>query len=221
MIMDNKKNKLFLSSPHMSGNEQKYVQEAFDLNWIDPLGTNVDGFEREIASYNSIKDAAVLVSGTAAIHLALRLLGVGSDDTVFCSSLTFVASANPILYQDATPVLIDSEKDSWNMSPQALERALREASEKGDLPKAIIIVHLYGQSAQMDELVTICEAYGVPIIEDAAESLGSEYKGRKSGTHGQYGIYSFNGNKIITSDRKSTRLNSSHVAISYAVFCLK
>src|SRR5690625_7345983 len=128
----------------MSGNEQKYVQEAFDLNWIAPLGTNVDGFEREIASYNSIKDAAVLVSGTAAIHLALRLLKVGSEDTVFCSSLTFVASANPIFYQGATPVLIDSEKETWNMSPQALKRAFRGAEEKGELPKAVIIVHLYG-----------------------------------------------------------------------------
>src|SRR5690625_4816785 len=213
-----KTNKIFLSSPHMSGNEQKYVQEAFDLNWIAPLGTNVDGFEREIASYNSIKDAAVLVSGTAAIHLALRLLKVGSDDTVFCSSLTFVASANPILYQDATPVLIDSEKDSWNMSPQALERALRGASEKGDLPKAVIIVHLYGQSAQMDELVTICEAYGVPIIEDAAESLGSEYKGRKSGTHGQYGIYSFNGNKIITSSGGGALISNDEEALEQARF---
>src|SRR5690625_6565007 len=149
--------KIFLSSPHMSGNEQKYVQEAFDLNWIAPLGTNVDGFEREIASYNSIKDAAVLVSGTAATHLALRLLEVGYADTVFCSSLTFVASANPIIYQDATPVLIDSEKDSWNMSPQALERALRDASERDDLPKAVIIVHLSGQGAQMDELGTTSE----------------------------------------------------------------
>lgn len=216
--MDNKNNKLFLSSPHMSGNEQKYVQEAFDLNWIAPLGTNVDGFEREIASYNSIKDAAVLVSGTAAIHLALRLLEIGSDDTVFCSSLTFVASANPILYQDATPVLIDSEKDSWNMSPQALECALREASEKGNLPKAVIIVHLYGQSAQMDELVTICETYGVPIIEDAAESLGSEYKGRKSGTHGQYGIYSFNGNKIITSSGGGALISNDEEALKQARF---
>jgi len=210
--------KIFLSSPHMSGNEQKYVQEAFDLNWIAPLGTNVDGFEREIASYNSIKDAAVLVSGTAAIHLALRLLEVDSDDTVFCSSLTFVASANPIIYQDATPVLIDSEKDSWNMSPQALERALKEASEKGNLPKAVIIVHLYGQSAQMDELVTICQTYGVPIIEDAAESLGSEYKGRKSGTHGQYGIYSFNGNKIITSSGGGALISNDEAALKQARF---
>src|SRR5690625_553958 len=142
--MSNNK-KIFLSSPHMSGNEQKYIQEAFDLNWIAPLGNNVDGFERELANYNSIKDSAALISGTAAIHIALKLLEVGPEDTVFVSSLTFVASVNPILYEDATPVLIDSEADTWNMSPQALERALREAKENNKLPKAVIVVHLYGQ----------------------------------------------------------------------------
>src|SRR5699024_5591066 len=161
------RDRIFLSSPHMSGNEQKYIQEAFDLNWIAPLGNNVDGFEKELAQYNDIKDVAVVNSGTAAIHLALRLLDVGPGDTVFCSSLTFVASTNPILYQGATPVLIDSELDTWNMSPEALERALAVARERGELPKAVIVVHLFGQSAKMDELVEICDAYGVPIIEDA------------------------------------------------------
>jgi len=137
------KERIFLSSPHMSGREQKYIQEAFDLNWIAPLGNNVDGFERELAEYNSISDAAVVVSGTAAIHLALRLLKVGKGDIVFCSSLTFVASVNPVLYQGATPVLIDSEPETWNMSPQALERALKDDKSNGKLPKAVIVVHLY------------------------------------------------------------------------------
>src|SRR5690625_198899 len=150
-----KSKKVFLSSPHMSGNEQKYIQDAFDLNWIAPLGNNVDGFEKELANYNSIKDCAVLISGTAAIHLALRLLEVGIEDTVFVSSLTFVASVNPILYQGATPVLIDSEKDTWNISPQALERALKDAKENNKLPKTVIVVHLYRQSAQTNELITI------------------------------------------------------------------
>ncbi|WP_164667679.1 DegT/DnrJ/EryC1/StrS family aminotransferase [Virgibacillus doumboii] len=190
--------RLFLSSPHMSGNEQKYIQEAFDLNWVAPLGNNVDGFECELASYNSINGASVVTSGTAAIHLALRLLNVGTDDTVFCSSLTFVASANPILYQGANPVLIDSEMDTWNMSPKALKRAFEDAEKNGELPKAVVIVNLYGQSARMEVLMDICNSYGVPVIEDAAESLGSEYKGRKSGTFGKFGIFSFNGNKIIT-----------------------
>src|SRR5690625_127239 len=196
--MSHKNERIFLSSPHMSGKEQKYIEEAFDLNWIAPLGNNVDGLEQELANYNSIEDAAVVTSGNAAIHLALRLLDVGTEDTVFCSSLTFVASANPILYQGATPVLIDSEMETWNMSPVALERALQDAKANGKLPKAVIVVHLYGQSAKMNELVAICDAYGVPIVEDAAESLGSTYKGKMSGTFGEIGIFSFNGNKIIT-----------------------
>ncbi|WP_373893837.1 DegT/DnrJ/EryC1/StrS family aminotransferase [Virgibacillus sp. CBA3643] len=214
--MQNKR--IFLSSPHMSGNEQKYIQEAFDLNWIAPLGNNVNGLERELAAYNSVKDAAVVASGTAAIHLTLRLLDVGTDDTVFCSSLTFVASANPILYQGATPVLIDSEMDTWNMSPKALERALGDAKESGKLPKAVIIVHLYGQSARIDELVEICDSYGVPVIEDAAESLGSTYKGRKSGTFGTYGILSFNGNKIITTSGGGAIISNDEEALKKSRF---
>lgn len=190
--------RIFLSSPHMSGNEQPYIQEAFDTNWIAPLGKNVDEFEKGLAAYSGSAGASVVTSGTAAIHLALRLLDVGPGDIVFCSSLTFIASVNPVLYQGGTPVFIDSEPETWNMSVPALERALSEAKKTGKLPKAVIIVNLYGQSARMDELVELCDSYGVPVIEDAAESLGSEYKGRKSGTFGKFGIYSFNGNKIIT-----------------------
>ncbi|MFC7365189.1 MULTISPECIES: DegT/DnrJ/EryC1/StrS family aminotransferase [Bhargavaea] len=190
--------RIFLSAPHMSGNEQKYINHAFETNWIAPLGPNVNAFEEELASYASTHGAAALSSGTAAIHLALDLLGVGKGDTVFCSSLTFIASANPIVYLGAEPVFIDSEPETWNMSPVALENAFRDAEAVGELPKAIVIVNLYGQSAKMDELIDICDRYGVPVVEDAAESLGSTYKGRKSGTFGKFGVYSFNGNKIIT-----------------------
>src|SRR5690625_1529381 len=216
--MTNKAKRIFLSPPHMSGNEQKYIQEAFDLNWIAPLGNNVEAFEQGLADYNNINGASVVSSGTAAIHLALRLLKVGSEDTVFCSSLTFVASANPIFYQGATPVLIDSEKETWNMSPQALKRAFRDAEEKGELPKAVIIVHLYGQSARMDELLDICNSYGVPVIEDAAESLGTTYKGQKSGTFGKYGILSFNGNKIITTSGGGALISNDEAALKQATF---
>ncbi|WP_330501353.1 aminotransferase class I/II-fold pyridoxal phosphate-dependent enzyme [Peribacillus frigoritolerans] len=190
--------RIFLSSPHMSGNEQKYINEAFESNWIAPLGPNVDAFEKELAEYAGTKDAAALSSGTAAIHLALQLLDVKQNDKVFCSSLTFIASANPIVYQKAEPVFIDSEPDTWNMSPKALERALVDAKQQGNLPKAVIVVNLYGQSAKMDQIVSLCNQYRVPIIEDAAESIGSTYKGKKSGTFGKFGVYSFNGNKIIT-----------------------
>lgn len=210
--------RIFLSSPHMSGNEQKYIQEAFDLNWIAPLGNNVNGLEKDLAEYNSIKDAAVVTSGTAAIHLALRLLNVGREDTVFVSSLTFVASANPILYQGATPVLIDSEMDTWNMSPVALERALREANVDGKLPKAVIVVNLYGQSAKIDEIMALCDEYGVPVIEDAAESLGSKYKGQNSGTFGKFGVFSFNGNKIITTSGGGALVSNDEEALKQARF---
>ncbi|MER2108655.1 MAG: aminotransferase class I/II-fold pyridoxal phosphate-dependent enzyme [Solibacillus sp.] len=191
-------NRILLSSPHMGGTEQKYVQEAFDTNWIAPLGANVNGFEQELAAYVGTKAASATSSGTGAIHLALDLLGVRAGDTVFCSTLTFIASANPILYLGAKPVFIDSEPTTWNMSPQALEQAFKEAEIENNLPKAVIIVNLYGQSARMDEIMAICERYDVPVVEDAAESLGSTYKGKASGTFGKFGIYSFNGNKIIT-----------------------
>ncbi|MDT3698295.1 MAG: aminotransferase class I/II-fold pyridoxal phosphate-dependent enzyme [Thermincola sp.] len=182
----------------MSGLEQQYIAEAFATNWIAPLGPNVDMFEREVADYLDIAGAVALSSGTAAIHLALRLLNIGPGDVVFCSTLTFIASANPILYQGAEPVFIDSEPESWNMSPAALARAFDNADKMGKIPKAVIVVNLYGQSADMEPLSEICRRYNVPIIEDAAESFGATYGDRASGTFGKYGIFSFNGNKIIT-----------------------
>lgn len=190
--------RIWLSPPHTSGREQDFINEAFTTNWIAPLGPHVDAFEAEIAAYAQVKGAAAVSSGTAAIHLALTLLGAGKGDLVFCSSLTFVASANPISYTGAKPVFIDSEPDTWNMSPSALERALSEAARAGNLPKAVIVVHLYGQSAKMNEIMEACGRYEVPVIEDAAESLGSLYYGKASGSMGRFGIYSFNGNKIIT-----------------------
>ncbi|MGX7419740.1 aminotransferase class I/II-fold pyridoxal phosphate-dependent enzyme [Carnobacterium gallinarum] len=190
--------RILLSSPHMSGNEQNYIKDAFDTNWIAPLGPNVDQFEKDIAAYAGVKGASVTSSGTGAIHLALDILGVGQGDSVFCSSFTFIASANPALYLGAELTFIDSETDTWNMSPKALEHALSDAKKANQLPKAIIVVNLYGQSAQMDELLEIANHFHVPIVEDAAESLGADYKGKKSGTLGKIGIYSFNGNKIIT-----------------------
>jgi dTDP-4-amino-4,6-dideoxygalactose transaminase len=189
---------ILLSSPHLGTHERDFVEEAFRTNWIAPLGPNVDAFERELAEAVGVRYAAAVSSGTAAIHLALILLGVGRGDEVFCSALTFAASANPIAYQGAEPVFIDSEPDSWNMSPSALEDALRDARSRRKLPRAVIVVNLYGQSANMDPIVGLCSSFGVPIIEDAAESLGALYKGRSSGTLGRIGVYSFNGNKIIT-----------------------
>lgn len=190
--------RILLSSPHMGGTEEKYVQEAFDTNWIAPLGNNVNEFENQVKEFTGSKAACALSSGTAGIHIALDLLGVQQDDVVFCSSLTFIASANPILYLGAEPVFIDSDLESWNMSPIALEKAFKAYEEKGKLPKAVVIVNLYGQSAKMDELMAICDRYNVPVVEDAAESLGATYKGKMSGTFGKLGIFSFNGNKIIT-----------------------
>jgi pyridoxal phosphate-dependent aminotransferase EpsN len=213
-----KKDKIFLSPPHMSGREMHYIKEAFDSNWIAPLGPNVDAFEKEVANYVGTNDGIAVSSGTAAIHLALSLLGVAKGDTVFCSTLTFVASANPILYLGAEPVFIDSELDTWNMSPLALKRALHDAQQEGNLPKAVIVVNLYGQSAKMDALLLICNFYGVPLIEDAAESLGATYKGKASGTFGKYGIYSFNGNKIITTSGGGMLVSDNIASIQTARF---
>jgi dTDP-4-amino-4,6-dideoxygalactose transaminase len=190
--------RIWLSSPHLGEEEIAFVDEAFKTNWIAPLGPNVDGFERELAAHVGIGHAAALSSGTAALHLGLVLLGVQAGDTVFCSSLTFVASCNPILYCGATPVFIDAEPETWNMSAAALERAFEAARREGRMPRCVILVNLYGQSADMDALLPICERYSVPVLEDAAESLGGRYKGRSSGTFGRIGVYSFNGNKIIT-----------------------
>lgn len=187
-----------MSSPHMGGTEEAYVKEAFDTNWIAPLGFNVTQFEQQIKEYTGTGGACALSSGTAGIHLALDLLGVEPGDYVFCSSLTFIASANPITYLGGKPVFIDSEIDSWNMSPKALEKALQIYAAKRQLPKAVVIVNLYGQSARMEKLLPICRKYNVPVVEDAAESLGAVYRGQNSGTFGDIGIFSFNGNKIIT-----------------------
>ncbi|MBD5444178.1 MAG: aminotransferase class I/II-fold pyridoxal phosphate-dependent enzyme [Lachnospiraceae bacterium] len=178
----------------MHGEEQEFVKEAFDTNWVAPLGPNVNGLEKEMAVYTGAGFASALSSGTAAIHLALRILGVGEGDIVFVPSLTFSATCNPIIYEKATPVFIDSEEDTWNMSPQALEKAF----EKYKTPKAVIVVHLYGTPAKLDEIMEICKKHNVTLIEDAAESLSSTYKGKHTGTFGKIGIYSFNGNKIIT-----------------------
>jgi len=188
--------RIYLSSPHMSdeGYEMQYIKEAFDTNWIAPLGPNVNEFEKELASKVGAKHAAALSSGTAAIQMALKAAGVGTGDIVFCQSLTFSATANPIIYQNATPVFIDSDYETWNMDPNALE----EAFEKYPDVKAVLVVHLYGLSADMDKIMEICNKHEVPVIEDAAESLGTLYKGKYTGTIGEYGVFSFNGNKIIT-----------------------
>ncbi len=202
----------------MSGKELRYIKEAFETNWIAPLGPNVDAFEKEVAQYVGVNEAVAVSSGTAAIHLALSLLGVESGDKVFCSSLTFIASANPIIYQGAEPIFIDSEPQTWNMSPNALQRAFHDADKDGILPKAVIVVNLYGQSAKMDEIVAICNQYDVPIIEDAAESLGAMYKGKASGTFGKFGIYSFNGNKIITTSSGGMLVSDDYEALMKARF---
>ncbi len=193
------KNKIWLSSPHMGGTEQKYVQEAFETNWIAPLGPHVNGFELELKEYlKEDTEVACLSSGTASLHLALILAGVKSKDEVLCQSFTFSASANPIIYQGAKPIFIDSEKDTWNMCPVALEEAILARIAAGKKPKAIIVVHLYGMPAKIDEILKIAKKYSIVLIEDSAEALGSTYKGQKCGTFGDFGILSFNGNKIIT-----------------------
>ena len=190
--------RIYLSSPHMSGDEQKYIKEAFDQNWIAPLGPNVDGFEQEIGQYLSVKHVAALSSGTSAIHLALIILNIKQGDEVLVSSFTFSATVNPIVYQGAVPVLIDSEPDTWNMDPDLLEEAIIDRIRKNKKPKALIIVHLYGMPANLYKLLPIAEKYEIPVIEDAAEALGSRYRGKYCGTFGIMGILSFNGNKIIT-----------------------
>lgn len=193
------KNKIYLSSPHMGGNELKFVNEAFESNWIAPLGPNVTEFENSLENYlGPGNHVAALSSGTAAIHLALILLGISRDDEVLCQSMTFSASANPIVYQGATPVFIDSEPDTWNMCPDFLESAILDRQKKGKKPKAIIAVHLYGMPYKVEEIRNIAIKYDIPIIEDSAEALGSSYKGQKCGTFGDISILSFNGNKIIT-----------------------
>ena len=190
--------KIWLSSPHMSGREMRYINEAFDTNWVSPLGPNVTGFEQELASYLKVNHCAALVSGTAALHMALINLGVAYGDEVVCQSFTFSASANPIVYQGATPVFVDSEPETWNMDPNLLEVAIKDRIAKGKKPKAIIAVHLYGMPAKIDEILSVAQRYEIPVVEDAAEAIGSTYRGKNCGTFGVMGALSFNGNKIIT-----------------------
>jgi dTDP-4-amino-4,6-dideoxygalactose transaminase len=189
---------ILLSTPHMGEQELKFVQEAFETNWIAPVGPHVDAFEQEFCQVVGASHAAAVSSGTAALHLALRLVGVEAGDEVFCSTLTFIASASPIVYLGAKPVFIDSDRNSWNLDPGLLQEALEQRARMGKLPKALVLVHLYGQSADLDPIVDLCQQYGVALVEDAAEALGATYKGRAPGTFGKVGIYSFNGNKIIT-----------------------
>ncbi len=212
-------NKIWLSSPHMGGTEEQYVKEAFDTNWIAPLGPNVDGFEKDLSTYlgNDVHVAA-LSSGTAALHLALIILGVKAGDEVICQSMTFSASANPIAYQGATPVFVDSEALTWNMSPKYLEEAIKDRISKGKKPKAIIVVHLYGMPAEMDLIMEVADRYEIPVVEDAAEALGSSYKGWKLGTFGAMSILSFNGNKIITTSGGGALVSTNEEWIKKARF---
>ncbi|RFM33655.1 DegT/DnrJ/EryC1/StrS family aminotransferase [Chitinophaga silvisoli] len=210
--------KIWLSSPHMGGEELTFVNEAFAANWIAPLGPNVDGFEAELSNVTGVKHVAALSSGTSALHLALILAGVGREDEVICQSMTFSASANPIMYVGALPVFVDSEKDTWNMDPDLLEEVIIDRIKKGKKPKAIIVVHLYGMPAKMEEIVAIARKYEITLIEDAAEALGSSYKGTACGAFGDYGILSFNGNKIITTSGGGALISNDEAAVRQARF---
>lgn len=212
------KSKIWLSSPHIGSNELQYVNEAFATNWIAPLGPHVNAFEQGLQIETQTKNAAALSSGTSALHLALILLGVKAGDTVFCQSITFSASANPIAYQGAIPVFIDSEQDTWNMDPALLRTALEEAKQICNLPKAIIPVHLYGMPAKMDEIIAIANEYGVPVIEDAAEALGANINDKPCGSFGEFGVLSFNGNKIITTSGGGALLSDNGALIEKARF---
>ncbi len=210
--------KIWLSSPHIGTNELQYVNEAFTTNWIAPLGPHVNAFEKGLQDQTQTKHAAALSSGTSALHLALILLGVKSGDIVFCQSITFSASANPIAYQGAMPVFIDSENDTWNMDPVLLRTALQEAKQNGQLPKAIIPVHLYGMPAKMKEILSVANEYGVPVVEDAAEALGSSINNKPCGSFGEFGVLSFNGNKIITTSGGGALLSENEEMIEKARF---
>lgn len=211
--------KIYLSSPHMGGKEQSFVNEAFETNWVAPLGPNVEGFEKDLESYlGNGSHVAALSSGTAALHLALILLGVEKGDEVICQSFTFSASANPIVYLGATPIFVDSEPDTWNICPNHLEEAIKDRIAKGKKPKAIIAVHLYGMPYKVDEIKKISEKYDIPIVEDSAEALGSSYKGQKCGTFGDISILSFNGNKIITTSGGGALVSQSLKHKQKAIF---
>ena len=209
-------NRIYLSSPHMSGAEEAHVADAFASNWVAPLGPHVDAFEREFAAVVGSSHAAALSSGTAALHLALLLAGVGPGDEVLVSTLTFSASVNPIRYLGAQPVFIDSERTSWNLDAALVEEALVERARAGRLPAAVVVVHLYGQSADMDPILGVCRRYGVPVVEDAAEALGATYKGKSPGTFGASGIFSFNGNKIITTSGGGMLVSEDEALVAHA-----
>ena len=209
---------ILLSTPHMGELEQKFVQEAFDTNWIAPVGPHVDAFEQEFCEVVGAKHAAAVTSGTAALHLALKLIGVGSGDEVFCSTLTFIATASPITYLGAKPVFIDSDRTSWNLNANLFREALDKRAKLGNLPKAVVIVHLYGQSCDIDPILEACNIYGIPLIEDAAESLGASYKGRSPGSFGKIGIFSFNGNKIITTSGGGMLVSDDQTLVEKARF---
>ena len=209
---------ILLSTPHMGEQELEFVKEAFETNWIAPVGPHVDAFEQEFSQVVGASHAAAVSSGTAALHLALRLVGVESFDEVFCSTLTFIATANPITYLGAKPVFIDSDRTSWNMNPDLLRETLERRARLGRLPKAVVLVHLYGQSADIDPILEACQRYEVALIEDAAESLGATYKGRSPGTLGKIGIYSFNGNKIITTSGGGMLVSDDPDLVSQARF---
>ncbi len=210
--------RIYLSPPHMGSEEKKLLIDAFDSNWIAPLGPHVDAFEKEMAQYLGARHAAALSSGTAAVHLALILSNVQQGDDVICQSFTFCGSANPIMYLKANPIFVDSEKDSWNMDPNLLEQAIKEGIQKGKKPKAVIAVHLYGQPAKLDDVLALCRQYEIPFIEDAAEALGSSYRRQKAGTFGDFGILSFNGNKIITTSGGGMLIGKNADAIAKARF---
>lgn len=210
--------RIYLSPPHMSGTELELVQEAFASNWIAPLGPHVDAFERELADFVGVPHAAALSSGTAGLHLALRILGLNPGDEVFCPTLTFSASANPILYEGAKPVFIDCDPATWNIDPELLRKAFEKSAERGKLPRAVVIVDLYGQAADYARIEPLCAKYGVPLIEDAAEALGATYGQKQAGAFGKCGVFSFNGNKIITTSGGGMLVSNDKALIDQARF---
>src|SRR6185295_825748 len=210
--------RIYLSPPHMGGEELRFVQEAFASNWVAPIGPHVDAFEKEFSRHLGVRHAAALSSGTAALHLAMKLVGVRPGDEVLCSSLTFVASANPILYEGGRPVFVDSDETSWNMNPALLAEELDDCARRGRLPRAVVLVHLYGQSADLDPILEACDRHGVALVEDAAEALGATYKAGQPGTRGRLGVFSFNGNKIITTSGGGMLVSNDPALIQEAKF---